>query len=166
MRWSPLPRSASGPPPSPTDVVESILVRIPEEERWHGYVAESLWASRSSSGYVVENVPFLVRGLSFGDIVEARRENGVLELTCVKHRGGHSTFRVYLADGVFEWGFPFRLAWRQIELLGCSFEQATDRLLAVDVPPSTDVRAVYALLEQGERNGVWNFEEGHFGQVA
>ena len=45
-------------------------------------------------------------------------------------------------------------------------EQATDRLLAIDVPPETDVHAAYALLEKGETDGFWDFEEGHCGHAV
>ena len=35
--------------------------------------------------------------------------------------------------------------------------------LAVDVPPKADIYEVYSLLEAGEQNGVWEFDEGHCG---
>ena len=36
-------------------------------------------------------------------------------------------------------------------------------LLAVDVPPDTDINVVYTLLDKGEKDGIWSFEEGHCG---
>ena len=39
-------------------------------------------------------------------------------------------------------------------------------LLAVDVPPGVDVYAAYTLLEKGEADGIWYFEEGHCGHLG
>ena len=110
---------------------------------------------------MLENVPFYARGLSFGDAVEARLEGGVLVFAGVTRRGGHSTYRLSLADSVSVWSRAFLHLWEQIELLGCTFEQATQRLLAVDVPPDSDSTAVRALLERGKRTGVWSFDAVH-----
>jgi hypothetical protein len=33
---------------------------------------------------------------------------------------------------------------------------------AVDIPPGTDVSAIYRLLQEGEDANVWAFEEGYF----
>lgn len=37
------------------------------------------------------------------------------------------------------------------------------RLFAIDVPPEADIHGVYSMLEDGEREGAWDFEEGHCG---
>ena len=50
---------------------------------------------------------------------------------------------------------------QRLEGLGCTFEKATARLYAVDVPKESDIDAVYRALEQGEEAGAWEFEEGH-----
>jgi hypothetical protein len=52
--------------------------------------------------------------------------------------------------------------------MGCSYESASlslsmgQRLLySVDVPPTTDIYEVYEMLEKGENDEVWQFQEGH-----
>ncbi len=53
--------------------------------------------------------------------------------------------------------------WRRLQELGCTYERANRRLIAIDVPPRTDVYAVYRVLEEGEKAKYWEFEEGHCG---
>jgi hypothetical protein len=50
-----------------------------------------------------------------------------------------------------------------LQAAGCSFEGVEGRLLAVDVPPRANIHHVYHLLQHGEDDGVWEFEEGHCG---
>jgi hypothetical protein len=38
-------------------------------------------------------------------------------------------------------------------------------LVAIDVPRQADVYAVYDVLGRGEKDGQWEFEEGHCGQL-
>jgi hypothetical protein len=57
----------------------------------------------------------------------------------------------------------FQRAWRPLQNLGCTYEVGDRRLFAVDVPQDADIHHVYALLETGEADGIWDFEEGHCG---
>jgi hypothetical protein len=120
-----------------------------------------MWAELVSPGqYRLRNVPFYARGVSIEDVVHARFDGDALVFSSVAARGGHSTYRLFVDGGIES--AEFRLWWKRLETLGCSFEQA-DRLLAVDVPPSADVHEVYRVFEQGEHAKVWDFQEGHFG---
>ncbi len=60
--------------------------------------------------------------------------------------------------------------WKKLEAIGCTYESTTLNtkhgkkvLYSIDVPDSTDLYAVYSILEDGEKNGVWMFQEGHVG---
>lgn len=79
----------------------------------------------------------------------------------VEGRGGHSTYRLFVVGGIADdqWQ-PF---WQPLEEIGCTFEQATPRLFAIDVPPETDIYKAHELLDFGEKAGVWSFEEAHCG---
>jgi len=64
----------------------------------------------------------------------------------------------------------FNRYWERLGNLGCSYESKSHRtslgdriLYSIDVPAQSDVRAVYSILEEGERNGIWMFQEGHVG---
>jgi len=56
-----------------------------------------------------------------------------------------------------------RRKWQQLERSGCTYEQGSARLMAIDIPPKADIHEVYSILEEGEREGLWEFEEGHCG---
>ena len=123
---------------------------------------ESLWARDVSGGrYKIQSVPFFVYDISYGDVVLAERDENALVFARVVARGGHSTYRVFLSSDIAM--SRFLQKWEVIEHYGCSYERASDRLLAIDVHPQADVLDVYRELESGERDGLWEFEEGHCG---
>jgi Domain of unknown function (DUF4265) len=129
----------------------------------HSSGTESLWAeSLGADRYRLANSPFVVYGLSHRDIVIAKSdEEGLLQFVDVSERGGHSTYRLLLSNLISS--NQFRLAhWPAFRILGCTFEQAGERLFAIDVPSESDVAAIYHELEAGESKGLWEFEEANF----
>jgi hypothetical protein len=143
------------------------LVRVSfdlNSKEWPSIKTESLWAEELDSGeYLVRNSPFYVYGISTSDIVFARSADGVLTFAGVAKRGGHSTYRILLKQSQSIDSPQFLKAWKPLEYIGCTYELAKSRWLAVDVPPETDIFEAYRLLEQGELLGVWTFEEAHCG---
>ena len=139
---------------------------LPPEDRAHGVETESLWAQVTGKGrYRIDNIPFYVYDISLGDVVAGTADGDRIAFERVLKRGGHSTYRVLVKD---EMGFessPFREGWRELEKHGCSYEVARRRWIAIDIPPSADVFAVYRILEDGENRAVWTFEEGHCGHA-
>ncbi len=69
---------------------------------------------------------------------------------------GHSTYRIISGVEVFTRRWPI------LSRCGCTYERADDRLVAIDVP--AHIVSVYRALEDGERAGEWDFEEGHCGR--
>lgn len=134
-----------------------------EPSDWHDHATESVWAvPLGGNKYQVQNVPFHAYGVSYDDVVTAKpNDQGQLIVQGVDQRGGHSTYRVILNPGTTD--EEFETAWKKIESLGSTYERATDRLIAIDVPPETDIYKAYAGLESGERSNVWDFEEAHCG---
>lgn len=128
------------------------------------YGVESLWAEKMTEDeYRLDNSPFYVYGYSHQDVVKAIEVNGELVAQGSCLRGGHSTYRVFLSTGLDADSPETRDYWRRLKDLGCSYEGAYNRLFAIDVPPSADIFAVYRILEEGEKAGIWEFEEGHCG---
>src|SRR5215472_2433431 len=84
-------------------------------------------------------------------------------VTGVAIRGGHSTYRLVLPEDATE--ERFLQDWSPLKKLGCAYERATRRFVAIDVPPAADIYAVYKALEDGENAGRWEFEEGHCGHL-
>jgi len=55
------------------------------------------------------------------------------------------------------------LAIKELESFGVGYERGHDKLLALDVPASSDLYKVYDILEKYLRSGLWDFEEAHVG---
>ncbi len=112
------------------------------------------------------NSPFFTKQINYLDTVEARPTDNplVFEFRQVVERGGHSTYMLLMQDnqaGVSS-------CWDMLEKTGCSYESmhldlgiGRRVLFSVDVPPSTDLCDVYEILERGEHDGVWIFQEGY-----
>jgi len=132
-----------------------------EPGMWHGSATETLWAEPVGPGLCrLENSPFFAFGVSFQDVVLARVEADLLVFVQAIERRGHSTYRIIPRAGR-NGDVPER--WAKLREFGCTYEEGPNGLLAVDVPPETNIFDVYAALQAGENAGVWGFEEGHCG---
>lgn len=132
-----------------------------DPEAWHGSATETLWAEKVAEGrYRLRNSPFFAFGVSVEDVVFGGEldEGGAHPFLGVSLRGGHSTYRIMHRS---QDARVFEKYWQPLEDLGCTYEEG--EVLAVDVPPNIDIYAVYALLDAGEQDGAWYFEEGHCG---
>ncbi|MEM7137922.1 MAG: DUF4265 domain-containing protein [Myxococcota bacterium] len=130
-----------------------------ESDAWHGSATETLWGTLLSDGRVrLENSPFFAFGVSFRDIVAVEEANGELVFDRVVIFGGHSTYRIIKTSNEEA---LFERYWKALRDIGCTYEEG--RVLAVDLPPDTDVYAAYDALQAGEDAGAWGFEEGHCG---
>lgn len=109
-----------------------------------------MWARPLGSMlYVLENIPFYAYELSCGDTVVGEPTEEGIVVRGLERRGGHSTYRLFLTEGVTIETFLER--WATLQQMGCVFERATDRLFAIDVSARVDIYRVYDLLEHGER---------------
>ena len=52
-----------------------------------------------------------------------------------------------------------------LEKMHCEMEPATDTIVNVDVLPEADIYAVYKVLDDAEKEGVLEFQEGHCGHL-
>jgi hypothetical protein len=135
-----------------------------EKADWHDHARETLWAEPiDGDGFRLRNVPFYAYGVSYGDTVLAPPADEGRVVQGVSERGGHSTYRIFVSNT--ETLKRFREYWAPLEALGCTLERATERLVAVDVPPEADIYRTYDALANGEAAGVWDFEEAHVGHT-
>lgn len=141
--------------------LRKVILNLSPED-WHGHSTEIVWGEKvGDKRYRLRSVPFYAKGLSFGDIVNTITRNGSEVVTGVSLRGGHSTYRVFVTAPNSIGSPEFDRVWLPITAYGCTYERASQHLMAIDVPPSADMNEVYALLQSGELTGVWEFEEGH-----
>lgn len=131
----------------------------------HSHSTETLWASPLNGNiFEIDNVPFYVYGISNGDMVNAVfKSEGLYVFDGIAVKGGHSTYRIFQTKMVTD--VLFESTCQEIEKLGCSKESGGEGFYAVDVPPTANIRQVYELLERGESEGVWIFEEGDVGHA-
>jgi hypothetical protein len=137
-----------------------------EPGAWHGSGTETLWAERvDERRFRLRNVPFFVFGVGVDDVIFAREAgDDIFEFESVSIHGGHSTYRIIAGATISS--EQINSKWQELEELGCTYEQGPGRLRAVDAPPKADIHKVYALLEEGERGGLWDFEEGYCGHAV
>lgn len=139
------------------------------KEGWPPSSTEWLWGERIADDRArVCNVPFYAKGISFGDIVSIEQvsdgEASWHEFAGVVAQGGHSTYRLFVPEGIGH--AAFERHWALLKAIGCSYESFGEKFLAVDVPPEADVQTAYIAFEDGERAAVWEFEEGNYESKA
>lgn len=133
-----------------------------EDTSFWGVNSELLWASEAVDGFVLENSPTYAYGYSYKDTVSVVSQDGELVVVGVVARGGHSTYRIVLRED-FD---PVRWDeyWLPLEQKACSYESNEPKtIFSVDVNPKANIHEVYKLLERGENEQFWDFEEGHCG---
>ena len=98
---------------------------------------ETLWAyDLGENLYQLDNTPWYQYGLSWKDVVEAVPQNeGELPLfRRVVAKSGYRTLRISLEE-------PATAEFLdEIKQLGCGFEGANRRYIAIDVPPEIDLQ--------------------------
>jgi hypothetical protein len=152
---------ADAEPTTPSEDLVRIVFRLErDEDGYPPYDTERLWAKRlGSDTFEIDNIPVFARDVSLGDHVSAIDEEGQLTFRSVIARGGHSTVRVVTpadADG--------HLLLRSFVDLGCTArESRINGFYTIDVPPSVSLSTVERLLEDGERKGLWDYEESAIG---
>jgi Domain of unknown function (DUF4265) len=124
--------------------------------------SESVWADSGQNGtFILRNVPIFAKGLSYGDTVKTKTEDGIPVFEDVVQRGGHSTYRIYSKS---DRQSPEVLdVLRTLKKLHCDIEPATDKIVGLDVLPGADIYEVYRVLDDAEQAGILEFQEGHCG---
>jgi Domain of unknown function (DUF4265) len=147
-----------------------IMIEL-EDEPWHGGGVETLWAEKCTDGanennFKVMNSPFFARGVNFLDIVEAEPTDNNFFYKYKKHIKfcGHSTYMIIYDISSIE----AEAALDKIIKIGCSYESTKYKfidgekwLISLDIPPETDIQAVYKFLEKTENDNIWIFQEGY-----
>jgi hypothetical protein len=143
-----------------SDLIKIFFPIVPSST--HETTGEWLWAKPAGGHrYEVDNSPFDLYDISLADVVEAEEIEGVLTFRSIVRRGGHSTYRIRLGRNLTHQ--DFQKLWPAFEALNCSYEGASsERLYSIDVPPEADVSKVYSLLEAGEAESKFEFEEAHY----
>ncbi|MBB3344743.1 DUF4265 domain-containing protein [Luteimonas sp. RC10] len=137
---------------------QRIVFRLERDE--DGYPPsdyERLWAKPLPGGnYLIDNIPFFVMGISAGDEVSVRNEDGELIFDRLIKRSGASTFRLIPVDPSDSEKFR-----ADFEALGCSVEcHRRLGLIAASVPEFAPIQPFLDYLVEGQEKGVFDVEEG------
>jgi hypothetical protein len=132
-------------------------IRLQQDDQWPPFDCEEvLGEPEGERRYRLLTAPAFARRLAVGDVVTAHRDStGWLWIDGVVQRGDHSTVRVLVRRAEAESGLSAAL-----DAQGCRVSSSPlPDLLVVDVPGPVDYAAVRALLEEGERQGDWEYQE-------
>jgi len=163
-RWSDVTCAAALPDDDPVDDMVKVRFALDKDESgWPPAESEGLWAQPVAAGrFRLDNTPWFVRGVAADDVIEAESDNaGVWWFARVLERGGRVVVRVIpRRDGPL--GPDRQKVLDAFASLGVSGEgmAAPVNMVALDIGPDAPVGAVKRLLEQGEADGRWHYEEG------
>lgn len=113
------------------DIFHRIIFELtPDEDDYPPVSAESVWGIyQGDNVYILDNTPYYTYGVSKGDSVLVRQDDGELVVTHVIKQGGHSTIRVYAND-------PEKKSEiiEHLEKLGASCVSNKFSIFSVDIP--------------------------------
>lgn len=122
---------------------------------------EGLWATPVPGGFVLDNYPFFLKGVNFGDLVEATPVSpGIYQYVRTVAKSPHSLYRV-----LFENAHAARAQalLESLRGIGCSYESNPmdgEQLVAVHIPGEVDADAAWRIIEAGLDDGTWHVQEG------
>jgi hypothetical protein len=129
----------------------------PDSRSWEGMLSRS-----TCRGFVLESVPFYLKNVSRGDVVEADAGE-FLKFSRVLERGGHNTYRLLMDDAPEH---EVERARTELESRGLAVEKhESGILLAVDVPPSAPQQDIDAYLVANKASGRWQIQDGYLSSI-
>ncbi len=126
------------------------------------FATERLWAKKlGQNEFQVENIPMYVRGISYGDIVEAKEvSEDVYEFTKFLKHSGHSTFRIYINQEIQDREEVLQQIIQELNAFGVKTECSKDNTLtAVDLPEGVEVSKVGQYLNDKYKAGILDYQE-------
>ncbi|QNA90553.1 DUF4265 domain-containing protein [Massilia sp. Dwa41.01b] len=122
---------------------------------------ENLWATPVADGFVLDNYPFYLKGVNFGDLVAARSlAPGCYAYERTLAKSPHSCYRVFYERMQLARAEALLASLRAI---GCAFERSPmekHELVALHIPDTVSADAAWAILETGLDEGTWQVQEG------
>lgn len=102
-----------------------------------GIKSETVWAHEVTEGvYRLMNVPFYAVGFAEGDIVRCVTRDGLPTVTELVRDSGNGTIRIMFFDSKNQEAEELLY---ELTSIGCTYERASSRLVAVTVPQTLDV---------------------------
>jgi hypothetical protein len=116
-------------------LTQKIKIRIPLPEG--SFAGETLWAEKVGEDlYRLLNIPFSAMGYAEDDIVRCRKHEGLNEVIALEKDGRNGTLRLMFADSQSK---EAQFILDELVSVGCTYERASSKLVAVTVPPTLEV---------------------------
>lgn len=148
-----------------SDSGDHVKIHFPmdvDEDGWPPASVESLWAVDLGDGTArLDNTPWFVRGIASGDVITVEIDSEGLSWAGETVRPSeHCTIRlIVLRDGGSAAARQSVLeTFHELGTTGEGIEQYG--MVALDVPPQADLPRIRRLLEHGEAEEWWQWEEG------
>jgi len=127
-------------------------IELRVEDGEGGAYVETSWAKPVGDGlFQLENSPFYAYGVSWLDVVEARKpeDNGFPVFTKVVEKSGNRTVRVIFNPPIEDGNVSKKIVDTLVEL-GCSFEGANPSYIAINIPREVDFWKIRDFLVEKE----------------
>jgi Domain of unknown function (DUF4265) len=126
-----------------------------EHNAFNGNDIEGAWAIRENEFYKLDNILFYAKEFSWGDLIKAKERNGELYAEAMVRESGHSTIRL-----LFKNSEDVQNTRDQLKEMNCDSELSNyEKLVAVNVPPQVSYKKLILFLDEGEKNGNWEYQE-------
>ena len=138
-----------------------ILFVYPKDENPEEYGVEGLWASKKGDYFKIDNIPFYVKNIAFGDVIKAEvdEDDNAIYFEELIYPSGNSVVRIIPTDKL-----DTNKIGRELENLGCDWEGLkSDNLMAVNVPKNISYQKIKKYLEKGRSEGLFDYEEACLG---
>jgi hypothetical protein len=114
-----------------------------DDDGWPPYASECMWADTlGKCRYRLNNIPFFVEGVSFGDVVEAKIRNGRACFVSLVEASLNSTLRAFCSNAQKKNEFK-----KWLEKNGCMWEFGFDgNYIVVNVPETVDLNTLEQFL--------------------
>lgn len=134
-----------------------------DDDGWPPAVSEGLWAIQLGRDlFRLDNTPWFVRGVAADDVVRAEQDaSRVWRFAERSESGGRLTIRV-APSGIGSGEEGRQAVLDAFKELGVSGEGISSpiSLVALDIPPGAPYARLKALLQAGEADGRWFYEDG------
>ena len=126
---------------------------------------ETLWATKlSDNTYKLDNSPFYAYNVSWEDIIEAASE-GVDSFPVFKRvikKSGNKTVRIIFDSPLAERN-PLDKRMEKLTKLGCTFEGANPKYIALNIPPNVELNKVKKILIESKVE--WEHADPSYSQL-
>lgn len=119
---------------------------------------ETLAAEVVKNGFKLTSIPFFIKNVSWGDVVNVLDPNSdVLEFSQVAERSNHSTLRLLLSEDEEEHS---KDVVKELEALGYLVDSDSDDFLAISIPPNLLLSEELDRLVAEREKGRWQIQAG------